>query len=296
MSIRNYIEFSEDDKRTINQLLEEGTDIIDILRASNAMKSYKRVNTQSAWVQLNSKISDKKLKSYIPVAIAASLILLFAAIFMLKNTSEITYSTGEMASHIILDDGSEIILEPHGEIKVSKDYNKVNRAIELKGDAYFDISKDKDLPFTITSEKCDISVLGTKFFVEQSDNSLIIDLIEGNVLIEDKNGNMGSLKEKERAVIAKNIKIESVEDQQIEERADKDIFFDNVSVKDAISEFNRIYKKDIVILDQGSLSLNDTTLHVKVKNGSVKEFLDIMKILFDVDIIDSKGQFIVSTK
>ena len=138
MSIRNYIEFSEDDKRTINQLLEEGTDIIDILRASNAMKSYKRVNTQSAWVQLNSKISDKKLKSYIPVAIAASLILLFAAIFMLKNTSEITYSTGEMASHIILDDGSEIILEPHGEIKVSKDYNKVNRAIELKGDSISD--------------------------------------------------------------------------------------------------------------------------------------------------------------
>lgn len=64
--------------------------------------------------------------------------------------------------------------------------------MSLKGEAYFDVSKDVEHPFVVQTKKCDIKVLGTEFNVRvneaESDCEFSAALLEGSIELTNKNG------------------------------------------------------------------------------------------------------------
>lgn len=96
-----------------------------------------------------------------------------------------TYETavGERRS-LVLEDGSKVLLGPASRLDVLPGYGSTTRAVELHGDAFFDVRHDSSAPFSVRVGKALIEDLGTIFTVE-SDNGVAasVAVVSGSVRI-----------------------------------------------------------------------------------------------------------------
>jgi transmembrane sensor len=86
---------------------------------------------------------------------------------------------------VLLPDGSKVWLNAASSIRFPVVFGKKERHVELSGEGYFEISKDKSRPFFVHVGKATTEVLGTKFNVNSYDSrkETIITLIEGSVQV-----------------------------------------------------------------------------------------------------------------
>lgn len=105
----------------------------------------------------------------------------------LTQTIEIPFGS---KSKIVLPDGTTVWLNSGSILSYENNFGKNNRDVKLSGEGYFEVTKNRNLPFKVFSGKVQVEVLGTKFnFKSYSDDeSAKVTLVEGslNVGIEDK--------------------------------------------------------------------------------------------------------------
>lgn len=97
-----------------------------------------------------------------------------------------TYSTGVgQRDSIMLGDGSRVILGPDSRLTVPGgfgDGTKTSRALELRGDAYFDVRHDEAHPFEVQVGSALVQDIGTAFTVESDDaNATVVTVLKGSV-------------------------------------------------------------------------------------------------------------------
>lgn len=90
--------------------------------------------------------------------------------------------------NITLSDGTTVWLNARTELVYPAAFTDDSRKVTLKGEGYFEVTKDTERPFIVQTEKCDINVLGTKFNVEASSDTDVFSaaLMEGSIKIKDK--------------------------------------------------------------------------------------------------------------
>lgn len=90
-----------------------------------------------------------------------------------------------------LPDGSTVWLNSGSNIRYSSSFNKKNRTIDLKGEAFFEVKKNTGKPFFVRTPFLDVRVTGTRFNVNAYDDEAYIEtsLIEGkvNVVLKGEN-------------------------------------------------------------------------------------------------------------
>ncbi|MGN0230251.1 MAG: FecR family protein [Muribaculaceae bacterium] len=84
------------------------------------------------------------------------------------ENDKVLFATAEgQHAAVTLPDGTEITLNASSNLAYSPaDFNSRSRHIDFNGEAYFDVSKNKDVPFVIHSHEITVKVLGTKFNFE----------------------------------------------------------------------------------------------------------------------------------
>jgi ferric-dicitrate binding protein FerR (iron transport regulator) len=87
-----------------------------------------------------------------------------------------------------LKDGTEIWLNGESQLEYNKSYGHSNRDVKLSGEAYFNVAKNKKLPFHVDSYGNRIEVLGTQFNVRAypEEQKMETSLIEGKVNLQIK--------------------------------------------------------------------------------------------------------------
>jgi transmembrane sensor len=90
--------------------------------------------------------------------------------------------------NIVLADGTKVYLNAVSSIKYPTQFNGDQRIVELDGEAYFEVAKNKNKPFIVKSGDQDIEVLGTHFNVHAYDNESVVKttLLEGSVAVNYK--------------------------------------------------------------------------------------------------------------
>jgi len=93
-------------------------------------------------------------------------------------------------SLMTLIDGSTVRLNSGSSLVYNSDFGINNRMVELKGEAFFDITKNSSLPFIITSGKLLTKVIGTSFNVRsyESEGKTQILVVRGEVSVSDERG------------------------------------------------------------------------------------------------------------
>ena len=82
---------------------------------------------------------------------------------------------------IVLYDGSLVWLNAGSELRYPNTFVENQRVVYLKGESYFDVTKDRSHPFIVKTISSEISVLGTSFNVNARENSCVTTLVEGRV-------------------------------------------------------------------------------------------------------------------
>lgn len=167
------------------------------------------IDVDRAWKNLSGRINEREagITPDLPVfrlrfmKVAATLIILMtlgAAIgaVYLRNTDafakKITCSTGNDVKNmkVNLPDGSVISLNRNSELTYRTTFGKKGRNVELKGEAYFEISHDAAKPFIISAGEANVKVVGTSFNVitRNAENAVEVFVTTGKVMLNDNSG------------------------------------------------------------------------------------------------------------
>lgn len=108
----------------------------------------------------------------------------------LQKTPLLFTSGEDPRKTIVLPDGSLIILRRHSAIELAPGFNEANRQLTLRGEAFFDVTHNAQLPFLVHTTMADIKVLGTVFNVSVDKNSRQMEtaLFKGSVEVAWKAG------------------------------------------------------------------------------------------------------------
>ncbi|MHC0442363.1 FecR family protein [Flavobacterium sp. 3-210] len=157
---------------------------------------------EACWTQFHSKTFATKKKKTKPWRYyAAAAVLLFVLIgtgifFNNKPQQEnailaenVIENTSSKIKFVVLPDDSKVELSPNSKITYGNNF-ALNRKIEIVGEAYFKVKKDKQHPFQVFCHETTTTVLGTSFIVKQSDKKdVTVELYEGSVQMNVKGQN-----------------------------------------------------------------------------------------------------------
>lgn len=186
---------------------EEEARIIDWAEASpDNYRQY--LNERKLWdaLTINSSALNQKSKNrplliwkLIGVAASASLILLLSwmqyqrkEVDLYSGVQTITVPPGQRV-HIMLEDSTSIWLNSNTTLTYPKAFSGKEREVTLNGEAFFEVSHNKSVPFIVKTHQYDIEVTGTTFNVYAYKNANEVfeaALLDGSISIHNyKNNN-----------------------------------------------------------------------------------------------------------
>lgn len=120
---------------------------------------------------------------------------------------------------IVLADGTNVYLNSGSSLRYPTFFKSdAPRSVTLSGEAFFEVAKDKDHPFTVESDAMKINVIGTKFNVTNYPETKTIRtvLVEGSVsLFDSEMGSSIILKPNQKSEWDKEHKTLNIEDVDI---------------------------------------------------------------------------------
>jgi ferric-dicitrate binding protein FerR (iron transport regulator) len=140
-------------------------------------------------LKINNSGPKRKIRKRVKLLnIAASILLLFSLgltyiHFYSKSDSIVYENNTKSPKKFTLIDGSIITLNINSKLIQFKKFNSENRFVELKGEAFFEIAKNKSIPFIIKTHSIFTRVVGTKFNINSNINSINISVNEGHVKV-----------------------------------------------------------------------------------------------------------------
>ncbi|WP_091497520.1 FecR family protein [Flavobacterium phragmitis] len=155
---------------------------------------------KASWDEFHSKaFGEKKRKSQPWRYLAAASVLLFVLIGTgiyfnnkpleentIASTENVIENTTSKIKYVVLPDSSKVELSPNSRISYGNNF-ALNRKIQIDGEAYFKVKKDKQHPFQVFCDETTTTVLGTSFIVKESENEQItVELFEGSVQMNVK--------------------------------------------------------------------------------------------------------------
>lgn len=88
-------------------------------------------------------------------------------------------------SNLTLQDGSKVILNSASSLKYIKNFEPHQRVLELRGEAFFEVAKDENRPFSVKTGPVTTTALGTSFNIKAYESeSIDIALLTGLVAID----------------------------------------------------------------------------------------------------------------
>ena len=156
-------------------------------------------------------------------------------------------------ANVSLTDGSEITLNTNTEVHVTLG-DKARRIEIERGEAFFQVAKDPSKPFVVKAGDDKVIAVGTAFSVRRDGNDLQVIVTEGKVRIEKDNGEHASLAAGSIAHSGpRGILLQQQSDLQVNDALSWRsgfLTFRDISLVDAVTEFNRYNKRQIVLADE----------------------------------------------
>lgn len=150
---------------------------------------------------------------------------------------------------VTLPDGTKVWLNAESVLQFPSRFEDTVRPVHLKGEAYFDVTKDNGHPFHVASGNQKLEVLGTQFNITAYDNEPAIKttLVEGSVKITNlRAGVDNTLKPGQQSVITdENTAINEVSIEQFTAWKEGFFSFEETPFDEVLEQLARWYDVDI---------------------------------------------------
>jgi transmembrane sensor len=192
-------------------------------------------------------------------------------------------------SIIYLPDGTKVWLNAESRITYPSAFKDLDvREVYLEGEAFFDVTENKDKPFIVKTSRLQLKVLGTAFNVKSysNENTVETTLLRGSVMIEvDEDGplvNSMLLKENEQAVystVLNQLSLSRVEARSVVSWKEGKLIFVNKPFSEIETELERWYGVEIITEDRTEGDCRFTT---SIENEPITKILELFRTTTDV--------------
>lgn len=200
--------------------------------------------------------------------------------------AEITYNTISTPRggqyQVVLSDGSKVWLNASSSLKFPSSFEGTAvRQVEMTGEAYFEVAKDKSRQFVVRSAEQNVTVLGTHFNINsyKDDGAVRTTLLEGRVKVKgmiskiDAGAPETVLNVGEQAVLTQHgIKVVEKNLEQVVDWKNGDFIFQQESISDIMSRVARWY--DVKVVYEDGLDKGLTFSGTMSRSRSLNDLLD----------------------
>lgn len=218
-------------------------------------------------------------------SIAALFVIVFGAMVVFNTMNTTTISASDEVAFATLEDGSSIWLDEGSSVSYESGFGEYHRDLKLKGKAFFDVKKNKNITFNIASNELNVSVLGTSFTVDSKSGNNIVAVKTGKVSVEI-NEKKVTLLPNEKVSFVNNVFIEGVASENDIIWRNKDLSFENARIDQVIADIN-LYHNDKIILKGDIENLNCPFTARSLVETSFENIVEILKITYDLQTQNS---------
>lgn len=150
----------------------------------------------------------------------------------------------------VLADGTKVWLNSASSLKFPVAFAGNERRVVLVGEAYFEVAKNKNMPFKVCANGVDVQVLGTHFNVMAypEDKEIKTTLLEGSVKLHSSNG-QAQLVPGQQGVYnhhSLGFAVNEVNTSDVVAWKDGFFVFDNQTIETTMMNISRWYNVDVV--------------------------------------------------
>ncbi|MEJ2901757.1 FecR domain-containing protein [Pedobacter panaciterrae] len=194
-----------------------------------------------------------------------------------SELNSITTARGQQYQ-VALPDGSKIWLNAASTLTFPATFTSLKqRKVELVGEAYFEVAKDKIHPFIVKTDKQEVEVLGTHFNVNSysDEDATRTTLLEGSVKVSNHNEHKILQPGQESLLAKNNLSVRKADTEGAVAWKNGDFIFNNEDFGSILRQVARWYNVEIV--DNG----NHKNLHL---SGTVSRSKNISVVLKALEV------------
>ena len=179
---------------------------------------------------------------------------------------------------LVLSDGTNVWINSETVIRYPEVFKGKYRKVYLKGEAYFEVTKNAKMPFIVSTDKMDIRVLGTSFNVNAYEQEVVsATLVEGSVEVGMHNKDV-------MLVPGERLSYNSTKKSITKEKVDTDfitgwkngrLVFDNTTLEEIMTRISRWYGVEVFYHNSEVRDLR-FTFNIE-KYSDIQDVLDLIK-------------------
>jgi ferric-dicitrate binding protein FerR (iron transport regulator) len=281
-SVEAWIAASENNQLYFEQLRT-------IWERSKTLRAVTTVSEDAAWQRFQQRVQKKERRPMGGLRIAASIMIIAAlgalAYYMVKDkpVQQLTARAIERTLIDTLSDGSVITLNKNASLTYPSKFKGKSRAVALKGEAFFNVTANKEKPFIITVNDVQVKVVGTSFNIKSTPDSIEV-IVETGVVQVLKGDKMVELHPGEKTVIlqrATTLSKQKEEEKLYNYYRTKEFVCDDTPLWKLVQVLNEAYNSNIVIEQQELRNLQLTTTF---NNESLDQVLEVISATFNIKV------------
>lgn len=274
--------------------------------SSKELAATSTVDEEKAWQNFQHRIATPTKDAAIIennrfpwMKIAASVVLVLGltlALNLLNKRNNVPNEIiAQTVQNILIDtlpDNSVVTLNKKSSIRYLSKFNGKKREIALQGEAFFNVTPDKEKPFIITVNDVKVEVVGTSFNVKNENGNTEV-VVETGIVRVTKNGRTTELVAGQKLLLTSNdslVSKEQVTDKLYNYYRSKEFVCDDTPLWKLVEVLNEAYDANIVI---GRKELNGLLLNTTFNNESLDNILEIIHLTFGISVIKKDGQIIL---
>jgi transmembrane sensor len=241
----------------------------------------RRINARSTWLRA--------------AAIAVVCLSILSLAYFLTDrlsTTAVTVVTTDTPKADTLPDGSLIVLNKNSSIRYHSKLKGAKRKVDLKGEAFFTVTPDKQKPFEISVNDITVTVVGTSFNIKDIEGKTQV-IVETGIVRVSKNNISVELRPGESIITesAKSVfEKEKTTDKLYQYYRSKEFVCDNTPLWKLVEVLNEAYNVNIIIERAELRSLPLTTTFY---NESLEKILTVIAETFEITVERKGGQIIL---
>ncbi len=256
-------------------------------------------DSEKAWNTVQATIADKNrnqskvislYKNLRRIAAVAAILIIgtisvyyFVQIYQTPETIVAQASPNERTKEIFLSDGSKVWLNRNASLEYPEIFGKYSRDVELTGEAFFEVSKNPDKPFIVSTSNSSIKVLGTSFNVSSTSKKTKVTVTTGKVKVTNADGSNKVVITKGYSASVSGNQVEKfqTENQNYLSWKTGEFVFENVEINKVIEDLNTYYQKQLSI--EGSPE-NNCLLTADFNQAKLQDVIEIIELTCDVNV------------
>jgi len=282
---------------------------LESLKAWEAMillSEMEQFNSFEALRKVNAKISlPQSAKWWIKLQRVAAILmlplLLYSGYLTIQNHArnnpqeqvmmQTISSRQGMVTQFALADGTKVWLNSGSELQFPSRFNGGKREVMLKGEAFFEVTRNEKQPFRVNANELKVEVLGTSFNVVSFDDDTQSEvvLVSGKVALSSENGQIvkeyGNMIPGQRAIYHKEAQKVITEEVDVEKYIawrDGNLIFQDDSMEDVVKRLSRWFNVEITIKDS---EINNYIYKATFRNENLVQVLNLLKLSAPIDYL-----------